>query len=90
MAVTRHAMNIKQFCVTCAGLLLVFINNEYSYFSVRIIKDLDDQESTVVGYFMWSLFSHNYFHCQNETTKIRSANLLGSLLHSPLIQTFTP
>ena len=48
VAATRRAMNIKQFCITCAGLLLMFINNEYSYFaqnSVRIIEDLDNRSA---------------------------------------------
>ena len=44
-AATRRAMNIKQFCITCAGLLLAFINNEYSYFAVQIIEDLDNRSS---------------------------------------------
>ena len=47
-AAMRRSMNIKRICITCAGLLLMFINNEYTYCtrnSVQIIEDSDNWSS---------------------------------------------
>ena len=44
-AATRHAMNIKQIYITCARLLLMFINNE-----LLLVKfNLDNRGPTVAS-----------------------------------------